>query len=372
LAGFLFYNVIHIMDITTAFSQRNFLIPRSDFTLDSDKELIKLIMNKHGENFIESIKLIDDNEEYDSFFIKSESGSYCLKLSMDSTAIFYDYMIISGISYLNIAPQPIHRDEIEINNKKIFYTIQTFEYSFNIAEIGTSEIVNSLFTSIKNTLQKLNSLKLPSAIEDHLDDCKSFFNYHKMRFDIIETMLYDNSLFPRLLTIKSIYNDVLNEINSILLLKENSIKRKLVHGNLNPKTIIENSNAIKFVNFENSFLGSPYFDIAGLVFDVQMDGLKEFDFVTTMISELGFAENKNKCAKELIEYKICKKIWIRKRLLDLLKEYLIDILIKNKKEKMIKFCKEISTNYYRYQDILAFNANKEFFVSEFQVILNTD
>jgi hypothetical protein len=360
------------MDITTAFSQRNFLIPRSDFTLDSDKELIKLIMNKHGENFIESIKLIDDNEEYDSFCIKSESGFFCLKLSMDNTAIFYDYMVISGISSLNIAPQAICRDEIEINNKKIYYTIQTFEHSFNLMEVGTSEVVNSLFENIKKTLKKLNTFNPPSEVIKYLDDSKSFFNYHKMRFDLIRPMVVNPLLQSRLNIIETVYNDVLNEINSILSLKANLLKSKLVHGNLNSKTIIENTNQIKFINFENCFLGSPYFDLISLVFDVQMDGLKELDFVTKIITEMGFSQNQNKCGKELNEYKICKKIWTRKKFLDLLREYALDILVKGKKEKMIKFCKEISSNYYRYEDILAFRTNKNFFISEFQIILNID
>jgi 5-methylthioribose kinase len=68
-------------------------------------------------------------------------------------------------------------------------------------------------------------------------------------------------------------------------LNKNKIEQKsLVHGNLTPSCIICNNYDFKFINLENAFVGSYFFDLCNLVFELQMSGLKEYDFITKKIN----------------------------------------------------------------------------------------
>jgi hypothetical protein len=102
-----------------------------------------------------------------------------------------------------------------------------------------------------------------------------------------------------------------------------------------------------------------------------MSGMKEFDFVTQKIVELGFSKSKNECGKELSEYKICKQIWIRKKLLDILKEYALEVLVKNKTkyDKVAKIGKDISNHFYRFEEITAFRLNKNLITKELSTLI---
>lgn len=347
------------MNITTAFNQRNFLIPEANFTTESHKNLISSIMKKHGELEIHEIKIIDDNEEYDSFYVKSSNGSFCIKLSFDNVAIFYDYMTLKGIQHLSIAPVAIDRNEIEFG-KTVYYTIQTFEYSDNLFNLGGSSLLQKDYKNFNLSFFKLSSFIPPKEVREYLDDTESHLAYSKNAFNLIEGLIPINQK-ENFKQLKVIYEDTYTEMINMYNLKKDSIKQfNLVHGNLDSSTILENSYNFKFINFENCFIGSPYFDIFNLVYEIQMSGMKEFEFVTQKIVELGFSKNTNECGKELSEYKICKQIWIRKKFLDILKEYALEVLVKNKikYDKVVKMGKDISNHFYRFEEITAFKSNK--------------
>jgi hypothetical protein len=358
------------MNITTAFNQKNFLIPEANFTTESHKSLISSIMKKHGELEIHEIKIIDDNEEYDSFYVKTSNGSFCIKLSFDNVAIFYDYMVLKGIQSLNIAPVAIDRNEIEFG-KTVYYTIQTFEYSSNLFELGSSSLLHKDYQNFNLSFFKLASFMPPQEVHTYLDNTETHLEYSKNAFNLIENLvptIYKED-FKQL---KIIYDDTYLEMMNIYNLKKDSIKQfNLVHGNLDASTILENSFKFKFINFENCFIGSPYYDIFNLVYEIQMSGMKEFDFVTQKIVELGFSKSKNECGKELSEYKICKQIWIRKKLLDILKEYALEVLVKNKTkyDKVAKIGKDISNHFYRFEEITAFRLNKNLITKELSTLI---
>ena len=108
-------------NITTSFNQRCFLIPKIDITLEAHTELVMRIMRRHGNEEIKLIKLIDENDEYDSFLVETQDFSFCVKTSFDQIPIFYEYLILKGIENLYISPIAIDRGEVEFG-KTIYYT----------------------------------------------------------------------------------------------------------------------------------------------------------------------------------------------------------------------------------------------------------
>jgi hypothetical protein len=358
------------MDITTAYNQRLFLIPKADFLSESQETLVKTIMRRHGQFYLSKIKLIDENDEYDSFLIEFDNKKFCLKMSFDSVPIFYEYMILKGIDYLEISPQAAFRGEIDYG-KTVYYTLQSFEHSENMFTIGASNLLNNTYDNLNKILFRMHNYCPPKEIWPHLDDTLSFFEYHQINFDNILSYV-DQPEEDTFLFIKRIYKNILDEIFLIYESKKTKINlNKFVHGNLNLSTIISNNLQFKFINFENSFVGSPFFDLVNLVFECQMSGIHEYNFITNRIKDMKIVPNRLKSGKFLEEYKICKEIWIRKKFLDLMRMYIKEVIILNKTrtDKMSKLGHYFSNHFHRFEEIPDFSLNKSIFVNKFNDLL---
>jgi hypothetical protein len=359
-------------NITESFNQRTFVTPRADFASNSQKDLLTLIMSRHGEKYINNIKLIDENDDYDSFLVEIMDKGYCVKISFDPVPIFYEFMILKGIEHLQISPYAIDRNQVEFG-KTIYYTIQTFEYSENLSTIGTSSLLNEVNVDFYEALKIMHTYTPPKQVWPHLDNTESYLLYHNTTFEnILEYIDKDeNSEYEYL---KNIYKETFNEMFDFFTKNKSSLKQeKFVHGNLDSSTIITNSNIFKFINFENSFVGSPFFDLSNLIFEIQMNGMKEYDFITKRIKEYQLVENRLKASEFLKEYKICKYIWTRKRFLDVLNEYIKEVLVldKTRIDKMARLGHHFSNHFYRFNDIKSFANNKDILVQKFQnLILN--
>lgn len=359
-------------NITEAFNQRTFVTPRADFASNSQKDLLTLIMNKHGEKHVSNIKLIDENDDYDSFLVEILDKGYCVKISFDPVPIFYEFMILKGIEHLQISPYAIDRNQVEFG-KTIYYTIQTFEYSDNLSTIGASSLLNEVNTDFYEALKIMHTYAPPKEVWPHLDNTESYLLYHNTIFENILQYIDkdENSEYEYL---KNIYQETFNEMFDFFTKNKSSLRQeKFVHGNLDSSTIITNSNIFKFINFENSFVGSPFFDLSNLIFEIQMTGMKEYDFVTKRIKEYQLVENRFKAHEFLKEYKICKYIWTRKRFLDILNEYIKEVLVldKTRIDKMARLGHHFSNHFYRFNDIKSFANNKDILVQKFQnLILN--
>lgn len=358
------------MDITTSYNNRCFLIPRADFVTEGQEELIKEIFKKHGENLILKIKLIDENDDYDSFYVETGSNSFCLKISFDNIPIFYEHMILTGIEHMGISPQAVERNEIQFS-KKIYYTIQTFEFSENLLNIGNSSIITDNNDNFNKILNKMHLYEPPEYTFEHLDDTKSYLEYQNVNFDNILNFVEEKET-EEYLFLKKIHTDIFNEM--IFIFNENQKKltlKKLVHGNLDSSTIISNNNKFKFINFENAFIGSPFFDLVNLTFELQVNGLNELYYISERIKNMGLSQSHLKSGNYINEYKICKKIWTRKKALDLIKEYTKEVIVLNKTriDKMARLGHEFSYHFYRFMEINSFQENKDIFVSKFSNLI---
>lgn len=358
-------------NITTAFQERSYLIPKADFASDSQAELIRVIMKRHGVSVVSKIKLIDENDDYDSFFVQTFDLSFCVKVSFDKTAIFYDYMVLKGIEHLNIAPLGIDRGEIEFG-KTVYYTIQSYEWSENLQSIGQSSILEgSLLNGFNNALSTLHSFTPPTQVHEYIDDTTSYLENQRINFSNIMQYVSEQEESD-FYEITSIYDKVFSEMQAYYRANRDKIDHKtLVHGNLDLSTIIANDGRLKFINLENAFLGCHFFDLVNMVFEMQMSGNKEYDFVTKRIKDLNLVDNRLSAAKYLDQYKTCKYIWTRKKFLDLIKDYVKEIIVldKSRQDKILKLSHEFSNNFYRYNEIDVFREYKERFVGIFHSLV---
>jgi 5-methylthioribose kinase len=197
--------------------------------------------------------------------------------------------------------------------------------------------------------------------------------YEKLNFNSFEEYVSNQEREDFIFT-KNLYESVYNEMMSFYeQFSDKIVTKSLVHGNLNLSTIIENKFNFKFINFENCFYGSPFFDICNLVFEIQMNGINEHDFVSRSIYRLNLSDNRFLSNSYLKEYKICKFIWTRKRLLDLLKNYVKEVIIldKSRLNKILKIGSEFQKHFYRFDTILEFNKNRDVLAKKYhELILN--
>lgn len=358
------------MNIIDSLKERCFIIPRANFASESQKELVSLIMKSHGEENLKNIRLIDENDDYDSFLIELENLNLCLKMSFDSVPIFYEHMVLKGIEQLELAPQAIDRKNF-IYGKELFYTLQTFEYSNNVFSLGNSILLEDSFKDFYFKLKKLHSYEVPNEVHEYLDNTKSFLEYQNLNFDKVISYV-DKGEEEIFSFIKNIHSEIYDEMFDFFEKNENKLmKDKFVHGNLNQSTIINNEYQFKFINFENCFLGSIFFDMANLVFELQLTGLKELDFITRRIKDLNFVTNRFKSSTFINEYKICKHIWIRKKLLDIIKEYVKEVIVLNKErtDKLAKLANNFTKHFYKFNGISAFDRNRDLFAQKFSELI---
>ena len=358
-------------NITEALSQRTFLIPKADFITEGQKQIVELIMRMHSEKAPELIKLIDENDDYDSFLIEIEGVSICLKMSFDQVPIFYDFLILKGIEELDVSPKALDRREMIVGEKIIYYTMQTFEHSDSLFKIGNSSILEEEYELFNHRIKALHNFRIPKQAYPHLDDTQSYLKYHKVNFNNILAYV-DEKEVTEFNFIKNLHEQVYEEMFSFFEKNKTKIQTEnFVHGNLDSSTVISNSYDFKFINFENSFIGSYYFDLANLVFELQMSGIKEFDFITRKIKLYELTDNRFKAGKFIEEYKICKYIWTRKKFLDTICEYAKEVIVldKTRKDKMSKLAHNFSTHFYRFNDIQSFNQNRDLIVNKFSELI---
>lgn len=357
-------------NITNSLVDRCFLLPDVNIASDSQKDIIRQIMLKHNVNFISSIKLIDENDEYDSFLVEADKNGFCVKLSFDSLVIFYDFLVIGGLRETGVCPFVIDRGQIEYG-RTIYYTIQSYEYSNNLLSNGINTLLTEDSYDFYTCLNKLHYQEIPDGVHDYLDDTKSYLEYHKINFEnmnqYVEKFEAQEFLFLKQ-AYENIYSEMMDFFNQF---SSQLVTKSLVHGNLNAKTIIENNHQYKFINFENAFYGSPFFDICNLVFEIQLVGINEHDFVTKSIYRLNLTDNRFTSSSFLKEYKVCKYIWTRKIFLDLIKNYLKEVIILNKTrpEKIIKLGNEFQKHFYRFDTIHEFKKNRDIFVNEYSNLI---
>jgi thiamine kinase-like enzyme len=360
-------------NVTNSLSDRSFLFRKNNEPTNGQIELVKLILEKHGETEYNSIKFIDENDNYDSFYIETITGlGLCLKISFDPIPINYDILILSGIQDQNIAPIPIHKGSIDLQ-KTVYYTIQSFEYSDSVKSLGGSILLDEQYKDFYTKLLKLHRTPIPQHIPQHLDDVKTYLEYHKFNFKDVSQYIEESEVADYT-TSHCIYDKVFKEMMEYV--NQNFYKINdnfLIHGNLDASTIICSHFDFKFINFENSFLGSIYFDIASLAFELNVSGINEYNLVTEYAEKFFVQTIKYELEDQIEKYKICKKIWTYKLFLDLIKDYFKEVLILNakRKDKVIFLASEFSKHFYKFDsNLVIFKDYKDFFIQKLTYLLD--
>jgi 5-methylthioribose kinase len=232
-----------------------------------------------------------------------------------------------------------------------------------------SNILND--KNFNQTLYNLHSFEPPKEILEYLDDTDSYLQYHNTSFEnIVSYINEDENLEFQF--IKNLYKEVFDDMYNFYILNKNNLKLNtyLVHGNLDSSTIICNNFNYKFINFENAFVGNPLFDLSNIIFELQFSGMNEYDFISKRLQDYNLLNNRLMGGDLLKQYKICKYIWTRKRFLDLINDYIKEILVLDKARtyKFSRLCHNFSNHFYRFMQIKSVLNNHEILVQKFKTL----
>ncbi len=346
------------MQFKNILQKRVYVFPSQEKILEEDPfDLIQDIfkhtkkLNIPNENQIE---LVDTNINYDIYLINFSNQSVCLKVSFDSESdlLERDFNLLNQLDD-KISPQAIACGKIDYGNK-INYSISTFETLPSIKENGYSE----LFKNLNNFFIKLDFLHETKPPKENSKWIENYiFKYLNFEKAITEKSIYSLKNKYDITMFKKIFSELKIDVNN-LLISDLFNKGEFCHGNLKPSNILNIDNEFKFINFENHFSGNKYFDIASLSINLHLNRELDKNFFQNY---LDYKKN-NFTPIEWQSYKNCYNIILRKTLLEILSNFLIEdvVLLRSRPSKIFELTSLYCYNEENFQVIQTFKNNYKF------------
>lgn len=198
---------------------------------------------------LNTLKLIDSNLEYDSYYFKNSDRDFVLKLTEDDedSILKKEFDNLSLIEDLNVSAKPLHFETLDFD-RKIDVLIITFEHALCFKDLAKSDLDFNIRT-IANTLSFIHE----NTVTEQLPETKSF----KEEFFALTD--YENNLpedrYKGLMNSEDFINHLpvlealKNAINEELIMLP-KIQTCLNHTNLHKSRIMYRDEFVKFLNFQ--------------------------------------------------------------------------------------------------------------------------
>jgi len=198
---------------------------------------------------LNTLKLIDSNLEYDSYYFKNSDRDFVLKLTEDDedSILKKEFDNLSLIEDLNVSAKPLHFETLDFD-RKIDVLIITFEHALCFKDLAKSDLDFNIRT-IANTLSFIHE----NTVTEQLPETKSF----KEEFFALTD--YENNLpedrYRGLMNSEDFINHLpvlealKNAINEELIMLP-KIQTCLNHTNLHKSRIMYRDEFVKFLNFQ--------------------------------------------------------------------------------------------------------------------------
>jgi hypothetical protein len=346
------------MNYGSIIDNRLYIFQHGELSTPENDELIAEIFKHENLDQPNKIELIDSFVDYDLFTIQCNGKSYILKYSLDefNTCLQYEFDIIKNLNIKNVL-KPIIYNKFKFG-EEINYSIYLDAKSPSVKNFGLSCITSNidlLFDSYFN-LQK--SIKPKRKHEELILE---FIKNHSFDFfseNLIKSisLRYDVDKIKKI--IETLHSDIFQICQSDILNKD-----EFCHGDFNQSNILYCFNHFKFINFDNSFTGNSYCDLANLVIYCGFDkNVEEFLF-----SYFLKKKNSNEFEKEWLDYRKCYDLTLRKVLLETLFNFLKEIYLFESKRssKFLDIINYISRNEKNILKIPVVNENFEFLYNLF-------
>lgn len=333
-----------------------FVFSGSSKTTETETDILCLIAEKESLGEVLRTSLIDNEENYDSYKLKTSVGEYLVKLSLDQSYEGFkkELDVLTLISYLEISPRPVSIGELMYGDK-ITYLITSFEEVQSANELGKSII----FANHEECAKLIHSF--------HFERYNSQSLRERIEQIFAATDLEKQPEFAALIKEASPnYSLLVSEIIGLKQYIQDSYKDQfggetLCHGNLNPSTILFGSRKICFINWQNCFAASPLIDLSNL--------RMEFDFG----EDFEYKLFQYHCSLGKIyswdEYLAARNFWAAIKLLEYVFSYIKEIFLfrSMRQDKILKTFSSFCRNIKFFEHIPTFRENKQELLNLFSV-----
>jgi hypothetical protein len=352
--GFLF--IIIMPRITNLFKEKVYIFSRQQEVYENEKVLIEKLFTEKELGNIVNIDFIDANINNDAFLVKTQSGEFCVKLSLDagSSNLKKEFDILEKNIHKRISAYPI---AYGVDNS-IEYSIVGFLPMPNVASAGVASIINKDY-AVPFFLKQLSEFEVPNDLPSYSDYLDEYLNFDIFRVPDAEIdWLKNHSKLRKLISEEILY------IQNILKNKKHLIDsgaNQLCHGNLNQSTMLILSDYVHAINWENAYKGDLLLDILSLRY--------EFFFSENLEDQM--IQKYLDFSKKKIEDGYLKKMKNFAGYFNLLKimaEYLKEVYVLKayKKNKVLNCAIKFSKNYDAFYQLPSFDKKlkpiAEFFV----------
>jgi|TARA_A100000171_G_C2135941_1_gene150238 hypothetical protein len=243
--------VVDKIDNSISKNEKKFILQifrESDFLKNKFSESLQLDI---------SLKLIDSNFEYDSYFFSYGSLSFVLKVNEDDeTGILKkEFDILKKIK--RVAPTAIHYEKVD---ETVDILLTSYENGTSFKNVSVSDLfenagnVASHLAFLHKSTQNKEELETSSFLEEIFALTKYEETLPEDRYQgLTKTARFENHL-P---TLERIKEKILLEINSI-----DQSYNCICHTNINKSRILRRNDELKFTNFLYASNLDPMWDLA--------------------------------------------------------------------------------------------------------------
>lgn len=305
------------MRLDTLYKKRPYLFEIGEDSFSDSKEIIIKICEDARMNEPDEITFLASSYDYDIYRVEVFGKFYCIKYSFDKNNRTLKNEFESLCSINNgVVPEPYRCGVLQFGDP-IHYLIVSYEHAENLKDSGAAPITEDIKSFIECFL-KIQENK-PAALNGFANYLSDFLKencFGVFSNEDIEAI----GLQSELSTLKRVATSIEKEI--YLLSANVAVKgSSLCHGDLKPSNILFRDGVFKFIDFDHSFCGNPYLDLAQLCISI---GAKE-KLQMDILIEYKNAQGKTFVKEDWADYRSCFNIMIRVMFLKLLFSYLKEV-----------------------------------------------
>ena len=265
---------------------------------EDNYEIIYGIFDELGMSRPTDVSFLAANYNHDIYKAKSEDKFYLIKYSLDPSnkTLAYEHDIIKKLNTPAI-PTPISQGSFRFGDI-IHYSVYEYQFAENVRQHGVSSILENLDNFVYSYAHLHNRYLPQRSFDDYILAFLESCNLDFLSSESIEAIKQHSNLE----TIEKIINQTKEDIK-ILSQKPHFRESNFCHGNLKPSNILFREGLFKFIDFEESFCGHRFLDIAHLA-------LHSY-FPDSFQIEMAQKTCKNFSDVDLANYRHCHSLMLR-------------------------------------------------------------
>ena len=308
---------------------------------DMERKMLDEIFAREKLKKINAAKIIDNNDNYDSYECQSGESKYCVKVTLDPN----DQTIKRDAAFLSYENNktPKFFSSGELKNWGAKYSIQEFLNGQSAAELGKSflaarkeEFIDSLRLVHKTDSGQSRSFYQYLSDDYILSDFKKLDVDFSIDKEVGEIRVQELSATKEL--IKSLYSPVLDS-------------KEYLHGQITPSRIILGGE-LKLINFDHSYHGNPLLDILGLKYEFFLHESVEMELLKLYRQYRQFSNEEYSAAAKII--KVIK-------FHDLITEFIKQVYVYKgvRARKILELTEKMSRSFGHFAGLEPFEKHKD-------------